>query len=117
MTTSKLVLLWLDPSVNADKDNANTQTQLRKIITDVYAFEDVSTCDKYIKNLSEEKQVVLIINGGFGEEFVPKIHEMPSLIAIYIFCMDQAKYVEWAKQFSKVKVNTYILYFFVCVDH
>ncbi len=99
--TDNLILVWLDSSVN-NKENLSAQIQLRDIIADLHTFEDIPTCHEYIKSVPEEKQIVLTVSGRLGEELVPQIHELASIIAIYVFCIDQTKYAIWAKNFQKV---------------
>ena len=43
------------------------------------------------------------MSGKFGMELVPRIDQLEQVFAIYVFCFEREKYIEWAKQFKKVK--------------
>jgi hypothetical protein len=111
------ILIWLDAGVNISEENLNAQKELRTIITNFKAFENIDTCHKYITSLSEENQVILIVSGRFGEELVHQIHKLAHVLAIYVFCMDHAKNSGWAKKFKKVKQFSRVSYhFFLYLD-
>ncbi|CAF1095824.1 unnamed protein product [Rotaria sordida] len=95
--------MWVDASVNSSKENLQAQKTLTKIHNQFKTFESVDECENAIQQLSKTSRAIIIINGGFGRELLPRIHDLPQVLTIYIFCMDQAKHLEWAKQFNKIK--------------
>lgn len=61
-------------------------------------------CVTQIKDRFKKKRVFLIASGGLGARFVPQIHDLPQVYAIYIHCEDVAGHKRWADEFSKVRV-------------
>ncbi|CAF1201967.1 unnamed protein product [Rotaria sordida] len=95
--------MWVDASVNSSKENLQAQKTLIKIHNEFKTFESVDECENAIQQLSKTSRAIIVISGGFGRELLPRIHDLPQVLTIYIFCMDQAKHLEWAKQFNKIK--------------
>ena len=98
-----VVLMWLDANVNTGEGHAHAQKQFTTIFSRFEAFECIASCEDSIKNISEDTRVVLIVSGQYGQQLVPRIHQLPQVSAIYVFCMDQTKALQWAKNFEKVK--------------
>lgn len=98
-----LVLMWADASVTSNEENVQAQATLTKTHHRFYTFESVDGCQQAIQQLSSTDRVILITSGSFGTELIPRIHELEQVLAIYIFCMDPARYLESAKQYKKVE--------------
>ncbi|CAF3965293.1 unnamed protein product, partial [Adineta steineri] len=81
-------LVWLDSLVNISQENIDTKVLLRNAINNLQAFDDSDKCVEYIQLVSEER-IVLIVSGRLGREVVPRIHQLPHLIAIYVYCTDK----------------------------
>jgi hypothetical protein len=97
-------IIWLDPSVKTDGAILKAQQVLRTTLTThIEAFSDASKCHNHIKSLSTENQIVLIVSGQLGRELVPAVHELPHILAIYVFCMNQQAYKQWSSEFQKVR--------------
>ncbi|CAF0761430.1 unnamed protein product [Didymodactylos carnosus] len=94
-------LLWLDQNVNESKDNRETQTQLRRSINCLWTFESGNECEEHIGQSKDEK-IVLIVSGRLGREIVPRVHDLPQLSAIYVYCMDKRTNEIWAKAYKKI---------------
>jgi hypothetical protein len=103
--------LWLDRTVNSAEDNIETQKELRQIINDLRTFENIDKCEQYIRQITEEK-VVLIVSGGFGQQIVPRLHDLPQFSACYVFCQNKKLNEEWAKNYHKVKSSNKFYYIF-----
>ncbi|CAF3840110.1 unnamed protein product [Adineta steineri] len=97
------VLMWCDPSVNSNEENIQAQKTFAKIYDRFYTFPTIDECENAIKQLSTTDRVSLIISGGFGTDLLPRIHELTQVSMIYIFCISEEKYTEWAKSFNKIK--------------
>ena len=95
-------LVWLDISVNKSPDNIETQQRLVNIIHPLEIFDDASKCQVYLQSVSPQDRVVLIISGQLGRLFVPRVHQLQQVCAIYVFCMNSARNQKWPKQFHKV---------------
>ena len=95
-------LIWLDDNTQSE-DNRDTEQRLRSIINRLKLFQDISQCEKYIKERSSKDRLVMIVSGRLGRIIVPTIHELRQVITIYVYCMDKKANEEWSQDFSKVK--------------
>ena len=87
------------------------QTDTRDIydkISGTYQWEACENgeehCVSFIKDKCANKRVFLVSAGGLGSRVVPKIHDLPQLYAVYIYCVDVEGHKKWANNFSKVRV-------------
>ncbi len=95
-------LIWLDASVNNSKENIDAQQQLRTSIHFLKTFDDGDKCEEYIRSVSKDDRIVLIISGHFGHIIVPRIHSLRQISSIYVYCKDKKIHEAWANQFKKV---------------
>lgn len=100
------VLIWLDPNVDASAENVETQARLRKVLTSLITFDKAEKCEKWLKKRCPDEKIVLIVSGGFGREIVPKIHHLPVLISIYVYCLDVETNKIWSQRFEKIRCVT-----------
>ena len=98
-------LIWLDQAVNNDRENIQAQARIREAINNIKLFQKSDECSKYIHSLSKDDRVVMIVSGRIGQEVVPTVHQLPQVCAIYVYCMNKAKYEQWAKDFPKVGLH------------
>lgn len=105
-------LIWLDATVNTTPENVQAQKQLQKIINNLVTFDDDQQCFHYIKNLSIEDRVIIIVSGRFGRIIVPKIDNMKQITSVYVYCFDKRANEQWSQKFSKVKYTLFITRFF-----
>jgi hypothetical protein len=96
-------LVWLDPNVDTSNDNKMTQVYLRKILTSLITFDNIESCEKWLKNYDSDEKIILIVSGIYGENLVPKIHYLPSIIAILVYCLDVKRNEIWTKNYSKIR--------------
>jgi len=61
-------------------------------------------CIKHIEDKCANKRVFLVSTGSLGEQIVPKIHNLPQMYAIYIYCQDTKRHSQWGNKLSKVRV-------------
>ncbi len=101
-TSKSYSILWLDPSANINEDNQHVQIELRSIINHLKTFEDEDQFEQYIQSIPSHKRLILIVNGRLGKEVVPRIHHIPQVYSIYVYCMDKKRNEQWAKHYSKV---------------
>ncbi|CAF1652509.1 unnamed protein product, partial [Didymodactylos carnosus] len=95
-------LVWLDSEVNKTPENHKLQIRLREIIHWLKTFSNVNKCEEYIREQTDEA-IVLIVNGRLGQELVPRIHDLPQISCIYIFCMDKHANKIWAHNYKNVR--------------
>ncbi len=103
-------LIWLDKHVYEQQNeqvstnnNTPTRQQLRTIINYMKVFDQLETCQIYIQSVKKEEEIVLIASGTYCKEIMPTIHDLTQLRSVYIYCMNEQEYENWAKQFTKVK--------------
>jgi len=97
------LLVWLDPHVDTSKENVRTQRRLREILTCLITFDRVKACEDWLKKCYSDEKIILIVSGAYGEEIVPRIHDTPSIVAIYVYCLDVDRNKIWASNYSKVR--------------
>ncbi|UJR31250.1 hypothetical protein I4U23_018752 [Adineta vaga] len=61
-------------------------------------------CVKYIQDECANKRVFFITSGSLGRDIVPKMHDLPQVYAIYVYCADLKFHLTWARSYSKVRV-------------
>jgi tetratricopeptide (TPR) repeat protein len=97
------LLIWLDDSIeDENSDDRNTINQLRRIINIVNTFTDGEDCIQFIQNRQNDK-VCMVISGSLGQQIVPRIHHMPQVDSIFIFCGNKEVHEPWAKNWPKIK--------------
>jgi hypothetical protein len=95
-------LLWLDASINTDDQNRQAQDELRATFNQLQKFDNRDQCEQYIKSMSAEDRIVLIVSGRFGREIVPRIYKLEQLLSVYVYCHDVKSNEQWALQYPKV---------------
>jgi hypothetical protein len=102
-------LVWLHTSIDDIQTNIDDQERLRASINHLKIFQDDQECEHYIRSMSTDDRVVLIVADQLGQKLIPRIHELRQLLLIYIYSMDEKADQQWANQFTKVN-NT-------CLSH
>jgi hypothetical protein len=100
------VLVWLDDNVNKTDDNHQTQKKLKEIVNYMKTFDSIEVFEDWLNlqaAIGKQQKFILIVSGRLGKVVVPKIHSLPQLIAIYVYCIDKNSNKMWADQFQKVK--------------
>ena len=109
-------LIWLDNMVDATQENREIQDKLRSIINYLKTFDNCQQCENYLRNQTNEKhdKIILIISGRLGQEIIDKIHYLPQIISIFVYCMNKEKNELWANKYKKVSIhsNQYIILLF-----
>ncbi|CAF1320430.1 unnamed protein product [Rotaria sordida] len=97
------LLIWLDAEIDKSKeDYQNSIKHLRRTVNTVETFQDTEECIDCTSKL-QDKKVFLIISGALCQTVVPRIHNMDQVHSIYVFYGKQENYIEWAKDWSKIK--------------
>ncbi|CAM6005317.1 unnamed protein product, partial [Sphagnum balticum] len=98
-----VLLIWLDnESNNNSADCQNTISQLRQAVNDINRFNDGEECMQFIDNITDTK-ACMIVSGSLGQDIVPRIHNMPQVDSIFIFCRDQKHHEQWVKDWPKIR--------------
>ena len=95
-------LIWLD-NVGKKSQKANLiQRRLRATINYLKVFINENECERYIKQMPGDENVVLVINDQIGQKFISNIHDLPQLFSIYIYSPSKNIDQSWINQFNKV---------------
>ena len=109
-------LVWLDNLVNISQENLDGQRLIRSSIDHLKTFENIDKCEEYIRSISREERIILIVSGRLGREITPRIHQLPQVSSIYVYCLDKSTNEQWAKQFKKVieekqNLNNFLIFY------
>jgi tetratricopeptide (TPR) repeat protein len=98
-----VLLIWLDQNIDENStDCRNSITQLRRTVNTIHSFKDGEQCIHFLENMNNEK-ACMIISGSFGQDIVPRIHNMSQVDSIFIFCGNKKYHEQWTKDWSKIK--------------
>lgn len=89
-------LIWLNPSISPEQ-NLDAQEKLRLSINYLVTFDKLDECEKYIRSISSDNRIVLIISDDFGQQLIPNIHFFRQVSSIYIYCGSKEFYQQWSK--------------------
>lgn len=96
-------IIWLDDAQTSE-ENAAVQEELRLSDSNLTLFQDDTQCEQYIREQPDQSRFVLIVNGKLGRKIVPRVHDCPQILSIYVFCLYKDVHEKWSKDFSKVFV-------------
>ena len=99
---SSRLIIWYDAHAY-EQGHASTRELLESHLGDVFIMNDKTEWQRLIGRDHSSQRLVLIISGQFGREIVPRIHDSPNIVSIYVYCRDRERNREWAKNYSKVK--------------
>jgi tetratricopeptide (TPR) repeat protein len=96
-------LIWFNANYNqADSGCQRILEKLRVVIDDVRIFERYEDCEPFLRRFTEHN-IFVISSGSLGQKLLPRIHDIASIRAIYIFCQDVERHKEWAHEWWKIK--------------
>jgi plasmid stabilization system protein ParE len=97
------IVVWLNSEINSSEEKRKAQKQLRTIVKHLKTFEDRNKCEQYIRSISSQDRLVLIVNSQQGREIVPHIHGLRQVTSIYVHGKDKKGNEQWTNHFTKVK--------------
>ena len=95
-------LIWLDQSAGNAQESRHAEEHLRQRFNDIKFYKQVDHCEGYIRLLQKTARIIIVVSGRLGQEIVPRIHNLPQVSSIYVYCMNKQKYEQWAQSFPKV---------------
>lgn len=101
---SKTSIVWLNDAHHDSEENLAAQEELRQFDSNLKNFHNITECEEYINKQPEQSQILLIVDGKFGQQIVPRVHERSQIIGIYIYCMYKEFQEKWAKGITKVLI-------------
>ncbi|CAF1200306.1 unnamed protein product [Adineta steineri] len=67
-------------------------------------FKELDQCEQYIQSISSSNQLIFIVSNNFGQELIPRIHQLSQVYSIYIYCHHEQEFNQhWTEQYNKVK--------------
>ncbi|CAF3761538.1 unnamed protein product, partial [Adineta steineri] len=98
-----VLLIWLDNNINENNaDCDNTIKQLECVVNNINTFIDSEECFQFIQTITNNR-VCMIVSGLLGKHIVPRVHDMPQVDTIFIFCNNQEWHKQWVKQWPKIR--------------
>lgn len=98
-----VTLIWIDQNANETADCLHTQDCLRDVVDDVKIFDGAEESIRYIQWIAPEKNIFVIISGLLAELVLSQTHDVVQLEAIYIFCLDEEKYIPLMNRYRKIR--------------
>jgi hypothetical protein len=97
-----LFLVWLDEK-KIDDQNQLLKKRLRQYTTFFVNFDDVKSCEQWLKSRPNDEKILFITSGRFGKKIVPNIDHLTSIIGIYVFCWIPEDHLVWTQNYSKIR--------------
>lgn len=108
-----LSFVWYDPEV-CEKENEIALELLLSLYPGTL-FKEKDSWNRLFGRDFTKKQLLIITTGRLGKDLVPKIHDLPNIISIYIYCGDDKAHREWTEKYPKVRdyLSVLITFFFL----
>ena len=108
-----VTLVWLDQYAGktCSEDESNILSHLRQLnVAFIYCCNDVQSCLNFIKSVSLGKnirysKIFLIVSGVFSLQILPEIRSFPIIDSIFIFCMNQPKYLPLIDEYNSLSID------------
>ncbi|CAF3863132.1 unnamed protein product [Rotaria sp. Silwood1] len=94
-------VIWLDNSINSQN---NTSIEQKSELDNEYfkKFDKIDECINHIRSIPSRNGIILIVNECFGEELIPKIHNLSQVLSIHICCeKEQCDHQWYIRRFHK----------------
>lgn len=75
--------------------------QLRMIIHSIQSFDQIDSCEEYLRTSSKNERIILLVNEQFAQDILSRIHDLRQLIAVYIH-VDDLQDPSWKNDYKKV---------------
>ena len=95
--------VWLLTSISAAEEAEDLPERDQSSNHYVKAFEDTAECEQFIRDITNDDRIVLIVDESLSRGIVLRIHELQQLFAFYIYRTTPQNNDTCFKQFSKVK--------------
>ena len=102
-----ITIIWLDENLDRNRDKTIAIEDFLKQINDfVRLCTDRETCIRSI-NLIKNEKIVLLISGSCSEDVLSRVHNLPNLDSVFVFCMKPQKYISLRSKYTKI-IGIYI---------
>ncbi len=97
--------IWLNLSSHTSEETS----KLWISINHLKIFEDCNQCKDYIRSISSENRLILIVDDRFARQIVRRIEQLRQVSSIYFHSLNKNTNQQWTEQF--LKVNKHFLLF------
>ncbi|CAF0853883.1 unnamed protein product [Adineta ricciae] len=101
--SSQKTYVWFNGNQSEPLESTIIRGEVEKINGKYRFCTSATDCEAYLKAQSSHDPIELIISGTHGSEMVPKIHTLPQIISIHVYCYNKHAHEQWARTFTKVK--------------
>ena len=96
------ICVWLDSSADSHSHSLKAlENYLKSKLENFEATNNINDFENFIESHEDEK-ILLLVSGSYGRRIVPKMHSLQQLCAIYVYCSNKDRNLEWAKEYPKV---------------
>ncbi len=79
------------------------QEKLLDLIHFQRTFKLIEECEQYIRDeTTSVDKIILISSGTFGQDLLTRVHHLPQINSVYIYCLFKANHETLLANFSKV---------------
>ena len=97
-------LIWCDADVETVYASRPVQEKLLHLINFQRTFKSVNECEQYIcQKTTAIDKIILVSSGSFGQDLLNRVHHLPQINAIYIYCLIKENYQTLPANFTKVR--------------
>jgi hypothetical protein len=96
-------LIWCDSHVEKVYESRVTQEKLLDLIHFQRTFKSIEECEQYIREeTTTVDKIILISSGSFGQDLLDRVHHLPQINSVYIYCLLKNNYQTLLTNFPKV---------------
>lgn len=103
-------LIWCDSDVDKVYQSRATQEKLLDLIHFQCTFKSIEECEQYIRQQTTPlDKIILISSGSFGQDLLARVHSLPQITTVYIYCLLKTNHTALLTDFSKVNESLILL--------
>jgi hypothetical protein len=97
-------LIWCDADVETVYASRPVHEKLLDLINFQRTFKSVNECEQYIcQKTTAIDKIILVSSGSFGQDLLNRVHHLPQINAIYIYCLIKENHQTLLTNFTKVR--------------
>ncbi|CAF1437940.1 unnamed protein product [Adineta steineri] len=100
--SKKFLFICCDPDINRREELKKAVQSLKQSIPCALSTNDFDECEQWLISYHGPKRISLIISNKFGKQIMPKIHDLPWISAIYVYCTNRKIHTKWTNDYPKV---------------
>lgn len=76
----------------------------RSVVNYICCFNDLDQCEQYLKDTNRKTGIFFVVSYQYLTNLISHIHELPQIVAIYIYQEEKSKHIDkhWTKRYAKV---------------